>query len=718
QTRIEGIKEEFFQTGSAISNFLRMFVEGELSLPEADCCVKGLAKAWMRSSSFAQKSARPALYLLHPTQPHQTTSTTTPPSVAALEMISNFQNSSLITFFGVSGCRKPRAVVEMLAQTWGFYLNGSQADRGSKDITTLYMSAEKIPARYFSSDKVQNGLNMQAITGCLLISRLIVLQHCLNAYHDQTPVIPLTILERLLQDQFRQIQGQITSYTSDSLMDRILVVLDEAQTLSDHGKDFFVSRSDTNDTRSLLSPVVRGLRNILSSAENFCVVTCGAGIGADGLEVLLDSGGIGSGSMVQVDRRIVDFPGWETVDQVAMYINNLGDLMCEMRGNLCSDIKRMLDKVAKDPAKFKDALDLKHVLKQTVVLRASLGLPWSLQGEQAILVESAFGRLRIVADKAAAGKTTSTIIDEPFVFQAAYNFIKNEEEGFYNLFRDLYRDLQDPQSEGKIFERHAPLDLIYAFHKKQLKQELFSIPKAAMHTKEPKIPIPQFEPVTFLRRFFENPATIVGWEGYEWGARYKETFTMGDFLEAHYRHGSRRGDSTVSPFYYPESSPSGPDIVFVLQIDDQLYPVFVQNKLLNKIFPGDVEEARLTVHASRIKAYLPNLATYCPGGKYLSLIYAHPGIVKTPREGWNSDDLWASESEIGTDRNQVFKDGDVELMQLLMIIDGNNMHDYLAGEVVELLDSVKGTKRVHQQLGSSDRANKKPMLTKQPQSCS
>ncbi|KAG0253673.1 hypothetical protein BGZ95_006248 [Linnemannia exigua] len=347
------------------------------------------------------------------------------------------------------------------------------------------------------------------------------------------------------------------------------------------------------------------------------------------------------------------------------------------RGNLCSDIKRMLDKVAKDPI--------------------------NLRGEEPILVESAFGRLRIAADKAAVGKTISTIIDEPFVFQAAYNFIKDEDEGFYKHFREQYRDLQDPQSEGKIFERHAPLDLIYAFHKKQLKQELLSIPKAAVHrsTTKLKTPIPQFEPVTFPRRFFEHPAMIVGWEGYEWGTRYKETLTMGDFLEAHYKHGSRRGDFTVPPFYYPESSPSGPDIVFVLRIDDHLYPVFVQNKLLNDIFPGDVEEARLTVHETILKSYLPNLATYCPGGKHLSLIYVHPAIVKTPREGWNNGDLWDSQSEFGTDHNQVFKDGDMPLMQLLKIIDGSNMRDFVPEGVVDLLDSVKGVKRVHDQLDSS-----------------
>ncbi|KAG0009092.1 hypothetical protein BGZ81_003644, partial [Podila clonocystis] len=524
------------------------------------------------------------------------------------------------------------------------------------------------------------------------------------------PAISFPNLKRLLQAQFHLVQGLLSSYASDSPPSKFLVVLDEAQTLSDHGKDCFVSHADSGDLRSILSPIIHGLRSISNNTQNYCVVTCGTGIGADELEVLLSSGGIGS-SWEQVNRRIVDFPGWETMDQVAMYINNLGDLMSgddkarlhtlvpeaaiqelffrlrgrfrpivstieeiiakgspsywkeaieqrvhslvcyperfPVRGNLCSDIKRMLEKVAKDPTKFKDAVDIRHVLRQTVVFRASLGLPWSLQGEEPILVESAFARLRISADHAATEKTVKTIIDEPFVFQAAYNFIQEEDEGFYNYFREQYRDLQDPPSEGKIFERHAPLDLIYAFHKKQLKQELFPIPKPAVHQKPPKIPIPTFEPVTFPRHFFEYPAAIVGWEGYEWGARYKDALTMRDFLEAHYRNDSRKDGCVVPPFFYPELSPSGPDIVFVLRTNNELYPVFVQTKLLQGIYPGGVENARLTVHESRIKDHLPNLATYCPGGKYLSLIYVHPTINKTLRKGWDRDDLWDTDSESG-----------------------------------------------------------------------
>ncbi|KAF9113341.1 hypothetical protein BGX30_006971, partial [Mortierella sp. GBA39] len=176
-----------------------------------------------------------------------------------------------------------------------------------------------------------------------------------------------------------------------------------------------------------------------------------------------------------------------------------------MRGNLCSDIKRMLDKVAKNPTKYAETVELKHVLKQTVVYRASLGLPWSLRGD-------AFDRLRIAADKAAAGETISTTIDELFVFQAANNFIRKEDEGSYKQFREQYRNLQDTKSEGKIFGQHAPLDLIHAFDQKHFKHELFSIPEDAKHrpTTNFKTPISQFEPVSFPRRFFEHPVTIVG----------------------------------------------------------------------------------------------------------------------------------------------------------------------------------------------------------------
>ncbi|KAG0332645.1 hypothetical protein BG004_001163 [Podila humilis] len=793
---LEKIRNETFQADSAISRFLRSFVEGDIAIPTVDCCVKGLPRTWLRSKYFATESNQPALYLLHPRRPLETT--TTPPSMAALHTIKKFRNNDMITFFGVSGCGKTRAVVEMLGQNWGFYLNGSAADRGSNDITTLFKSAQGKAARYFSSDKTQNGHNVQAITACLLIARLMVLQYCLSlgrhdtftcerwmllqvlpgtfddeipdvfdavfrnildAYHGQSPINTPDSLNSSLQHRFRHVQDLISSSSSDPPTKTFLVVLDEAQTLSDHGRQHFVSSMDSRDPRSVLSPIIHGLRKISVSEKEYCLVTCGTGIGADEHDILLDSCGIEATTLDPFEPQIVDFSGWETEDQVAMYIKNLGEAMDEddrmmlhrlipkaavqelffklrgryrpiittiediiangtpsywreaierrvealvcypkqfpMRGNHCSDIKRMLDKVAKDPIMYANVVELKHVIKQAVLLRASLGLPWRLRREEPILVESSCARLRIVDNKDRLWKSIDTIIDEPFVFQAFYNFIKNEDKGFYKRFREQYGDLEDPQSEEMIFERRAPMDLIYAFHNKQLKQELFSI--LEKH-------ITQLEPVTFPKHLFTHQATIVGWEGHEWEARHNSALTMHDFMEAHCRNSSRKDDYEIPPFYYLESSQSGPDIVFVLPIDDLLYPVFVQTKLDKDKYPRDVDDARLTVHDSRIRDHLPNLAEYFPGGKYLSLLYIHSTINRTLRKGWDSDRLWDSKPESGAKNRRGSTEVDGPVMQLLMIIDESNRGNFVPSGVDELLNSVKGTKRVNGQSDFSYRA--------------
>lgn len=154
----------------------------------------------------------------------------------------------------------------------------------------MFQTAQEMLTRYLSVDKVQNGLKIRAITGCLLISRLMILQYCLtlglndtftcdcwmllqvclgafdeavsdvfddvfrtlvNAFHDQKLVISLPSLKRLLQDQLRLDQGQLSLFAFISPTSKLLVVLDEAQTVSDHGRECFVSRADSRDLRSI-----------------------------------------------------------------------------------------------------------------------------------------------------------------------------------------------------------------------------------------------------------------------------------------------------------------------------------------------------------------------------------------------------------------------------------------------------------------------------------
>lgn len=60
-------------------------------------------------------------------------------------------------------------------------------------------------------------------------------------------IVPLPGLELLLRDRFRLVQGHISSLISDSVTNKLFVMFDEAQTLSDRGRDCFVSRADPRD---------------------------------------------------------------------------------------------------------------------------------------------------------------------------------------------------------------------------------------------------------------------------------------------------------------------------------------------------------------------------------------------------------------------------------------------------------------------------------------
>ncbi|KAI9241348.1 MAG: hypothetical protein BYD32DRAFT_406181 [Podila humilis] len=101
---------------------------------------------------------------------------------------------------------------------------------------------------------------------------------------------------------------------------------------------------------------------------------------------------------------------------------------------------------------------------------------------------------------------------------------------------------------------------------------------------------------------------------------------MSDFMEVHYKYGSRRGRTGHR----------------LCGTDRRSALIYVCPDEARK-----VGEARLTIHEIKLKAHPPNVASHGPGGKYLSLIYVHPTIVKTPREGWDGDDLWDAEPETG-----------------------------------------------------------------------
>jgi hypothetical protein len=58
------------------------------------------------------------------------------------------------------------------------------------------------------------------------------------------------------------------------------------------------------------------------------------------------------------------------------------------------------------------------------------------------------------------------------------------------------------------------------------------------------------------------------------------SITTHAFMDAHVNNGSKREEQDIPAFYFPAPHISGPDIVFYINTNGNVYPVFVQFLLL------------------------------------------------------------------------------------------------------------------------------------------
>ncbi|KAI8345422.1 hypothetical protein B0O80DRAFT_283525 [Mortierella sp. GBAus27b] len=100
-----------------------------------------------------------------------------------LDMVQE-NNRRHIPVFGVSGCGKTRAVIEILSQHWGFYFNAADDDWGSGDMMTLYGTIrdylKEIQASFAAVDLEVNNLIARKATLLLFLSRLLVFKYYLR----------------------------------------------------------------------------------------------------------------------------------------------------------------------------------------------------------------------------------------------------------------------------------------------------------------------------------------------------------------------------------------------------------------------------------------------------------------------------------------------------------------------------------------------------------
>ncbi|KAI8349875.1 hypothetical protein B0O80DRAFT_531652 [Mortierella sp. GBAus27b] len=235
-------------------------------------------------------------------------------------------NRHHIPVFGVSGCGKTRAVIELLSQHWGFYFNAADDDWGSGDMMALYGSVRDhlrdAQASNTVMDLEDNNAYARKITLLLFLSRLLIFKHCLIVpgasksftsarwtllqvcphvlFKDMFNTLflklldlqhydlnPLSLLVRNVYDDAKDSlveQGCLPQIKDDT---RLLVINDEAQFLGDRFNGS-MSSSTSVSPRPLLSPILHAFLDI--GQHQLTLVSCGTGLSINTLFWVQSSG--------------------------------------------------------------------------------------------------------------------------------------------------------------------------------------------------------------------------------------------------------------------------------------------------------------------------------------------------------------------------------------------------------------------------------------------
>ncbi|KAG0322758.1 hypothetical protein BGZ99_003146, partial [Dissophora globulifera] len=189
----------------------------------------------------------------------------------------------------------------------------------------------------------------------------------------------------------------------------------------------------------------------------------------------------------------------------------------------------------------------------------------------------------------------------------------------------------------------------------------------------------------------DGNAEIVGYVNHLTLGTDFETMSLDAFLDAHVYHGSCKDGKPVSPFYHPAETSSGPDIAFVLRLDNYSYcPVFVQLKMRNKMTKSGTQGAFSTVKSEAVQGHLQEmmLQTFCTGHpkRFLGVDIAYPaelaGVEGTFPEVRRSERIRSAQGDT-PDTPQCIS----------LRIDKNNIHDLFPKNHMQALDLLKGIKR-------------------------
>ncbi|KAI9239307.1 MAG: hypothetical protein BYD32DRAFT_411469 [Podila humilis] len=325
----------------------------------------------------------------------------------------------------------------------------------------------------------------------------------------------------------------------------------------------------------------------------------------------------------------------------------------------------MIRRVHNFESRYAKYQNIRTTLKAFVLEHYLHGRPLLLNKKEAPLVEASVGRILNF------GEDTTTVLDEPFALRAAVNYFRRYDPDFHSVICSLLGSRSNASLHGHQWEMAVLPSLAHVFHDKIL--SITDLVRNGMKTYDP---------------ILGGKAEIVGYVNHLTLGTDFEAMSLDAFLDAHVHHGSRKDGKPVPPFYHPAEMPSGPDVAFVLRLDNHGYcPVFVQLKTRHKMTKTGTQSAFSTVKSEAVQGHLQEtmLQTFCTGypKRFLDVVIAYPaelaGVEGTFPEVRRSERICSAQ-------------GDTPQC-ISLRIDKNNIHNLFPKNHMQALDLLTGIKR-------------------------
>ncbi|KAF9325121.1 hypothetical protein BG006_011376 [Podila minutissima] len=726
---IKRITEKFFTPGSDNANFLNAFVKGEVALPVTTGPIRGLPRAWRRGFGVGPEN-RPSLLFMDLPDPSTPDSASRNLAAGSILKLVKENNRYHIPVFGVSGCGKTRAVIELLSQHWGFYFNAADDDWGSGDMMTLYGSVrdhlKDLQASYTVMDLEANNAYARKITLLLFLSRLLIFKYCISVpgssetfnsarwallqvcphvlFKDMFNALflklldlqhhglnPLSLLVRNVYDDAkdRLVERGCLPKIKDNT--RLLVINDEAQFLGDQFNGSFQSMSSSDESpRPILSPILHAFRDI--GQHQLTLVTCGTGLSINTL-FWVQSSGSGlkdSSTTFEDDQSKLALDEHLPQDAVKMLFQKF---VGRYRPAIAA-VERIVE--GNDPGAWKKTIEdaedrlvswAHRYIKGNLCYEISrLHDKHNKYKDQ--LVESIDSMLGLLMYQRCMFGNHDLVLKEvdPQLVEHAFGRIKIikgravtiMDEPFVSKAVENYFAAVDPYFAREVRKRmvkSTPIEqgCVFEWFMMKVFSETFN--------ERPLSNWPHQPPISNMCPALVGKVEIVGWRepGLVQGTTHG-MMSMEEFMDAHVNHQSTRNNLPVAPFFFPKTKPSGPDLVFFIRIDGaRLVPVFVQMKLhqgSSNFSERDWNDALSTVSAPKIEGHARTFRKYCPNNVYISMIIAYP-------TKWT--DKLPAPSELPKDPSGV--------QQVVINISDDNFGDIFPQEHVEFIDRLKNARK-------------------------